>query len=163
MIRLSYLLRVLSLRYSQEIAAVLDAAGYGDLRPGDSKVFPFVPPHGITSGELAVVAGVRKQTMAESLEHLERTGYIERRPNPRDARSRLLFLSERGEAVRPVATELGRRVEQRWAEATSAREIEDLRHRLRRLLIAVAPDAAGDATEDGESAVHLSGRKVQVE
>jgi DNA-binding MarR family transcriptional regulator len=158
--RLSYLLRVLSLRYSQEIAAALHAAGFGDLRPGDAKVFPFIPPHGITSGALAAVTGVRKQTMAESLEHLERAGYIERRPHPRDARSRLLFLSDRGEAVRPVATEIGRRVEQRWTDATSAREIEDLRDRLRRLLIAVAPDAAGDAVEDGESAVHLGGRNA---
>ena len=29
-------------------------------------------------------------------------GYVQRRPNPRDRRSRLVFLTERGESVRPV-------------------------------------------------------------
>jgi len=135
--RLSYLLRVLHLQYSQEVAAALADAGFGDLRPGNAKVFPFIPPEGITTGELATVAGVRKQTMAESLEHLERTGYIERRPNPSDARSRLLFLTSRGKAVRPIAMRVGARVEQRWADATSAQDIEELRDSLRRLLLAV--------------------------
>lgn len=149
--RLSYLLRVLHLQYSQEVAAALHDAGFGDLRPGNAKVFPFVPREGITVGDLATIAGVRKQTMAESVEHLERTGYLERRPNPHDARSRLLFLTKRGEAARPVAMQIGALVEQRWAKATSPQDIEELRDRLRHLLIAVAP-------ADGPEAVDAAGR-----
>ena len=47
--------------------------------------------------ELAELAHVRKQTMTQAVEQLERTGYIERRPNPNDRRSRLVFLTERGQ------------------------------------------------------------------
>ena len=59
-------------------------------------MFPFVPPEGITVSELAELARVRKQTMAQAVDQLERMGYVERRPNPRDRRSRLVFLTERG-------------------------------------------------------------------
>ena len=65
-------------------------------------MFPFVPPEGITVTELARLARVRKQTMAEAVQQLERMGYVERRANPGDRRSRLVFLTERGAAVRPV-------------------------------------------------------------
>lgn len=64
--------------------------------PRTRNVFPFVPPEGITVSELAELARVRKQTMAEAVEQLERMGYVERQPKPRDRRSRLVFLTERG-------------------------------------------------------------------
>jgi DNA-binding MarR family transcriptional regulator len=66
-------------------------------------VFPFVPPEGIQIRDLAIRAGVRKQTMAQSVDQLEQAGYLERRPNPRDGRSRLIVLTERGKAVLPLA------------------------------------------------------------
>jgi DNA-binding MarR family transcriptional regulator len=97
-------------------------------------VFPFVPADGITVSELARLAGVRKQSMAQAVDQLERMGYVERRPNPRDRRSRLVFLTERGESVRPVTHATAERVEQRWAELTSPDELEALRASLLRLL-----------------------------
>ena len=72
--------------------------------------------------------------MAEAVEQLERAGYVERRPDPRDRRARLVVLTERGEAVRSVAIAAGRRVEERWTELTSATEIDALRATLQRLL-----------------------------
>jgi DNA-binding MarR family transcriptional regulator len=97
-------------------------------------VFPFVPPEGITVTELAELARVRKQTMAEAVDQLERMGYVERRPNPRDRRSRLVFLTERGTSVKPVTHATAARVEERWAELTSAEELETLRASLLHLL-----------------------------
>ena len=128
------LLRLLYQQYSQDIEASLREAGFGDLRPPHSNVFPFVPSDGITVSELADLARVRKQSMAEAVDQLERMGYVERRPNPRDGRSRLVFLSERGESVRPVTHATAERVEQRWAELTSPEELEALRGSLLRLL-----------------------------
>jgi DNA-binding MarR family transcriptional regulator len=128
------LLRLLYQHYSQDIEASLREAGFGDLRPPHSNVFPFVPADGIAVSELAQLARVRKQSMAEAVDQLERMGYIERRPNPRDRRSRLVFLTERGESVRPVTHATAERVEQRWAELTSPDELEALRASLLRLL-----------------------------
>ena len=128
------LLRLLYQHYAQDIDAALREAGFGDIRPPHANVFPFVGPEGITVSELAELARVRKQTMAEAVEQLERMGYVERRPNPDDRRSRLVFLTERGEAVRPVTHATAARVEERWAELTSPEELEALRASLLRLL-----------------------------
>jgi DNA-binding MarR family transcriptional regulator len=65
--------------------------------------------------------------MAEAVEQLERMGYVERRPNPRDRRSRLVFLTARGESVKPVTHATAARVEEHWAELTSPEELEALR------------------------------------
>jgi DNA-binding MarR family transcriptional regulator len=128
------LLRLLSQHHSEDIHAALREAGFGDIRPAHANVFPFVPSEGITVSGLAELARVRKQTMAEAVEQLERMGYVERRANPRDRRSRLVFLTERGEAVKPVTHAAAARVEERWAEMTSPEELEALRGSLLHLL-----------------------------
>jgi DNA-binding MarR family transcriptional regulator len=145
-LRFALLLRLLHREYALGIDTALAEAGYGDIRSGDAKVFPFVPPEGIQIRELATHAGVRKQTMAQSVDQLERAGYLERRPNPQDGRSRLIVLSERGRAVQPLAASAGDRIEQRWAELTSEEEFATLRDLLHRLLdrIAQADDEAAE-------------------
>jgi DNA-binding MarR family transcriptional regulator len=128
------LLRLLYQTYSHDIHTALLDAGFGDIRPTHANVFPFVPPEGITVTELAELARVRKQTMAEAVDQLERMGYVERRPNQRDRRSRLVFLTERGASVKPVTHATAALVEERWAELTSPEELEALRASLLRLL-----------------------------
>src|SRR5882757_10037678 len=128
------LLRLVYQHYAQDIDAALREAGFDDIRPAHANVFPFVPPEGITVSEIAELARVRKQTMAQAIDQLERMGYVERRPNPRDRRSRLVFLTERGESVRPVTHAAAERVESRWAELMSPEELEALRASLLRLL-----------------------------
>ena len=128
------LLRLVYQSYSQEIEVALREAGFDDVRPTAGNVFPFVPPEGITVSALAERARVRKQTMTQAVEQLERAGYVERRPNPRDRRSRLVFLTERGASVPPVTHAAAEGVEGRWAELTSPEELEALRGSLLRLL-----------------------------
>jgi DNA-binding MarR family transcriptional regulator len=128
------LLRLAYQHYAQEIEGALREGGFSDIHPAAANVFPFVPPEGITVSELADLARVRKQTMAQAVDQLERTGYVERRPNPRDRRSRLVFLTDRGASVPPVTHAAAERVEQRWAELTSPEELEALRAALLGLL-----------------------------
>ncbi len=102
------LLRLVYQHYAQDIDAALREAGFGDIRPAAANVFPFVPPEGTTVSRLAELARVRKQSMAQAVSQLEETGYVERRPNPRDHRSQLVFLTERGASV-PAGHACGRR------------------------------------------------------
>jgi DNA-binding MarR family transcriptional regulator len=97
-------------------------------------VFPFVPPEGITVSRLAELARVRKQTMAQAVDQLEHLGYVERRRNPLDRRSRLVFLTRQGASVKPATHATAARVEERWAELTSPEELEALRASLLHLL-----------------------------
>ena len=128
------LLRLVYQHYAQDIDAALRQAGFDDIRPGAANVFPFVPAEGITVSRLAELARVRKQSMAQAVDQLERTGYVERRPNPRDHRSRLVFLTERGAGVPPVTHAAAQRVEERWAQLISPAEFETLRASLLHLL-----------------------------
>jgi DNA-binding MarR family transcriptional regulator len=128
------LLRLVYQQYSQEIDTALREAGFDDIRPSAANVFPFVPPDGITVSELAELARVRKQTMAQAVDQLERTGYVQRRPSPRDRRSRLVCLTERGRSVPPVTHAAAERVEQRWGQLIGEGELEALRAGLIALL-----------------------------
>ena len=56
---------------------------------------------------------------------------------PQRRRSRLVFLTERGAAVKPVTHATAERVERRWAELTSPEELEALRASLLRFLTEV--------------------------
>jgi DNA-binding MarR family transcriptional regulator len=131
------LLRLVYQHYSQAIDESLRDAGFDGIRPPHANVFPFVGPEGISVSALAELANVRKQTMAQAVEQLERLGYVERRANPDDRRSRLVFLTDRGAAVKPVTHATAARVEEQWAELTSPEELEALRASLLRLLTAL--------------------------
>ena len=117
------LLRPVHSHYAQHVKHALRAAGFGYIRPPHANVFPLVPPEGTQASELASLTRMRKQTTAQAVEQLERAGYLERRPDPRHRRARLVLVTPRGEAVRPICV-----------AATRLEEVESLRASLRRLL-----------------------------
>jgi len=88
------------------------AAGFGDVRPAHYAVFRFLKPEGSRVVELAEEARMTKQSMGELVAYLERRGYVERLPDPRDGRARIVVWTEAG---------------LRWTEAAAERlgEIED--------------------------------------
>ncbi len=131
---LALLLRVIYQHHSQALETALRAAGFSDIAPSAANVFPFLRPEGITISALAQLAGVRKQTMAQAVEQLERGGYVERRDDPSDRRSRLVFLTDRGRSVTPVTHAAAAAVEQQWASLIGTDELEHVRDELKRLL-----------------------------
>src|SRR4051812_32622223 len=131
---LGLLLRLLNQHWGEDVHASLQAAGLDGIRAPHANVIPFVPPEGIQVSELARLASMRKQSMAEAVEQLERAGYLERRPDPHDRRAGVVVLTVRGRQVRSVAVAAGLRVEADWIELTSPEEIAALRAPLLRLL-----------------------------
>ncbi len=131
---LGLLLRLVHQQYAQAVDAALEEAGFRDIRPPHSNVFTFARPEGIQVSELTRLAHVRKQTMTQAVEELERLGYVERRPDPNDRRARLVFLTERGKGVRPVAMAAGKMAEQRWSDMVGSSEIEVIKQGLQNLL-----------------------------
>lgn len=134
---LGLLLRLLGQHYNQDVHEALRARGFGDIRPPHANVFVFVPPEGIAMSELARLARVRRQSMAQAVRELVDAGYAELRDNPRDRRSKLVFLTERGQAVGPVTATAGERVEERWARLVGRDELESLREAMSRILDAL--------------------------
>jgi len=141
------LLRLVHQRWTQAVEAALEQAGFGDVRPSHANVFTFMRPEGVQVSELTRLAHVRKQTMAQAVEELERGGYVERRPDPADRRARLVFLTRKGRSVQPVAVAAGQRVDESWSALTSPAQIDDLRRALHRLLSQLDERSADDAAE----------------
>jgi DNA-binding MarR family transcriptional regulator len=131
---IALLLRVIYQHHSRAIESALRTAGFDDIAPSAGNVFPFIGPDGITTSALAELASVRKQTMAQAVEQLERGGYVEKRDNPDDRRSRLVFLTDRGRTVTPVTHAAAAAVEHQWATLIGNDELEHLRKELRSLL-----------------------------
>jgi len=132
--RLGILLRLVHSDWRLGIEEALTEAGFGDIRPPHSHVFPWVPDEGIQVTQLARVTHVRQQSMTQAVGEMEAMGYVERRPDPADGRARLVFLTERGKAVQPVAIAAGQAVEQRWAALIGQESVDTLKQLTRELV-----------------------------
>jgi DNA-binding MarR family transcriptional regulator len=135
---LGLLLRLAHQQWTFAVDTRLAEEGFDDIKPHHANIFTFVPPEGMQVSQLTELAHVRKQSMTQTVEELEKLGYVERRPDPTDKRGKLVFLTERGKKVSPIARAAGRLVDQHWAELTSPEEIEALRKALRSVLAATA-------------------------
>ena len=92
--------------------------GYGDIRPGHLALLLNLERGGGRGAELARRAGMTKQSMGELVRDLEAHDYVERQPDPRDGRARLIQPTGRGlmliaharQAVSEVEAEAARRI-----------------------------------------------------
>lgn len=92
----------------------LHAAGFDDVTSAQSRIGQRLRPDGIRITDLADEARITKQTAAALVTELERAGYVVRRPDPTDARARLVFLSDRGQRLCAAAAAEVEKVEQEW-------------------------------------------------
>ncbi|GIE82811.1 MarR family transcriptional regulator [Actinoplanes philippinensis] len=125
---------------------VLDAvaaAGFA-ITAAQARIFQRIGPDGTRLGELAEQAQVTKQTAGFLVDQLERAGYVERAPDPTDARARLVRIAERGRAAGEVAAGVVAEVEAEWAAHLGARRTAALRDALERLREITDPWAEGD-------------------
>ena len=65
---------------------------------------------------------MKQATIANTLARMERDGLITRKPNPEDARSRLIMLTERARALQSSSTEIAKAINQEALAVLSADE-----------------------------------------
>jgi len=116
-----------------QVFKALAAAGYQDFTPAQARVFQRIAPGGSRLTDLAEQATITKQSAGFLVDQLERAGYVERVPDPSDARARLIRISERGRQTLPVAASVVSEVEAEWAEHLGKRRMGQLREILARL------------------------------
>lgn len=113
--------------------AALSEAGFEDITPAQARVFERVGPHGTRLTDLAEQAQVTKQTAGFLVDQLERAGYVERRPDPTDARARLVCVAPRGAEAVQVADAVVTQVEAEWEAHLGESDMRRLRRTLTRL------------------------------
>jgi DNA-binding MarR family transcriptional regulator len=118
----------------------LRAAGFADLSSAQARIFQRIGPDGTRTVQLAEQARVTKQTASLLVQAMEEEGYVERRPDPTDARARLVTIAERGRAAQAVAAGVVAEVEDQWRRRLGARRYAALRRALAEL-----HEEAGDA------------------
>ncbi len=138
------LLRRPATRVRHEIMSELREAGYDDILPAHLGVFQHPGPDGQRPGVLALRNEASKQAMNHLLFQLENGGYIVREHHPRDRRTRVVRLTERGWAAAAVIDRAVESVDATWLEALGVKAHADLRRALLRLetLLDPAPDGS---------------------
>jgi len=77
--------------------------GFNDVRPAHGFAFERISEGEATTADVAEHLGITKQATGQLVDYLVNRGYVMRRPDERDARARLLLLTERGRACTVAA------------------------------------------------------------
>src|SRR5512133_3674511 len=106
---------------------LLHERGFADLDAAHLNVFQYPGPQGARPSELAAQLRITKQALNYLLGELERLGYLERRPDPDDLRSKRIVLTPRGTSAIGVIREAVAEVETVWAGQLGPERFAQLR------------------------------------
>jgi DNA-binding MarR family transcriptional regulator len=105
----------------------LHERGFTDLDAAHLNVFQYPGPQGARPSELATRLRISKQALNYLLGELERLGYLERRPDPDDLRSKRVALTRRGTSAISVIREAVAEVEAGWEQQLGPKRFSQLR------------------------------------
>jgi DNA-binding MarR family transcriptional regulator len=108
----------------------LHERGFDDLDVAHLNVFQYPGPQGARPSELAARLRISKQALNYLLGELERLGYLERRPDPDDLRSKRVALTPRGTSAIVAIREAVDEVEVVWARQLGAERFARFRNLL---------------------------------
>lgn len=105
-------------------------SGFDDVTLAQARVAARISEDGIRLTELAEQAQITKQACGSLVDQLERAGYVERVPDPTDARARLVRMAPRGRAAQQRARVMERRIDQEWERHLGKRRMAELKRAL---------------------------------
>jgi DNA-binding MarR family transcriptional regulator len=105
----------------------LHERGFDDLDAAHLNVFQYPGPQGARPSDLAARLRISKQALNYLLGELERRGYLERRADADDLRSKRVALTPRGVSAVGVIREAVGEVEADWADRLGPERFAELR------------------------------------
>jgi len=101
--------------------------GLDDFDAAHLIVFQYPGPQGARPSELAARLRITKQALNYLLGQLEARGYLERRPDPEDQRSKRIALKQRGIHAIGVIREAVEEMEREWAKELGQKRFAELK------------------------------------
>lgn len=117
----------------QAIHDGVEERGFTGVRPAHGFAFVRLAPDGASIAEVAEHLGVTKQAASQLVDDLVRRGYVQVQPHPRDARAKLVTLTEAGWACTQAADEAALAAVREWAGELGAERVSELVADLARL------------------------------
>jgi DNA-binding MarR family transcriptional regulator len=117
----------------ERVLVALRAAGFDDVTLAQGRVFARIGDGGTRLTDLAEMAQVTKQTAGFLVDRLADAGYVERVPDPTDARARLVRIADRGRVAQECSARTVAEVEAEWEAHVGVRDMERLRAIMARL------------------------------
>src|SRR5262245_14500093 len=108
----------------------LHEGGFADLDAAYLNVFQYPGPDGARPSDLAARLRISKQALNHVLSQLEKLGYLQRRRDPDDLRSRRIALTARGDAAVRVIRDAVAEIERSWARQLGTKRFEEFRQLL---------------------------------
>jgi DNA-binding MarR family transcriptional regulator len=110
--------------FRRELLEGAESHGYGDLRPAHLQITGNIGTKGIRLTKLAARAQLSLAATSELVNELQKLGYLERKPDPADARAKLIFPTSRGLQLLSEASAKVRELEQQWASYAGEEHFE---------------------------------------
>ncbi|MCX2980345.1 MarR family transcriptional regulator [Halieaceae bacterium IMCC14734] len=107
--------------------------GHTGLRLGFEPFIALIGAGGARPGELANLLCISKQACNQTINQIERAGYLQRQPDPADGRARLVLLTDRGLQLRAQGAELIGRYEAECGQLLGSDRFDELMLLLRDL------------------------------
>ena len=109
--------------------------GFDDVRPAHGFAFARISAGEATVADVAAHLGVTKQAGSQLVEHLVKNGYVSRRTDPSDGRSRVLELTTHGWECTRAAEDAAAETIATWERRLGHDEMASLRHALRAVVV----------------------------
>src|SRR3954451_3757476 len=108
--------------------------GWTDVRPADGFVLLALRDGPSSLRELPATLGTSKQAVSKLVDAMVAAGYVERVPDPADARAKRVGLSARGRALLAEVEDIWRELEEGWARTLGEARLAGLRDDLTTVL-----------------------------
>lgn len=116
-----------------ELHGELARRGHQDLRPAHGFAMQAIGFRGATASEVDRRLGISKQAAGKTIDHLERLGYLERAPDPADARRKAVRLTGRAFDALDRSARVFDDLRARWAGVIGAERLRALEADLRKV------------------------------
>ncbi len=114
--------------------------GHTQIRPAHDPVFATLPQEGARASDMALRAGITKQSMGEAIRDMVAMGLLEMTEDPSDRRAKLVTYTEAGLAVARDGKRHMYELEQQWIEKFGEKEYETAREVLEGIVELMTPE-----------------------